>query len=71
VDIPTDANVTEEQCFLRGPCRNFISRAVEAITQTQTQLVLIQSPADKNVRTEAEDIVGIRHQATAGEDIEN
>jgi hypothetical protein len=27
-----------------------------------------QSPAGKNVRTEAEDIVDIRHQATTGED---
>jgi hypothetical protein len=30
-----------------------------------------QSPAGKNVSTEAEDIVGIRHQATTGEDIAN
>jgi hypothetical protein len=28
-----------------------------------------QSPAGKNVSTETEDIVGIRHQATTGEDI--
>jgi hypothetical protein len=27
-----------------------------------------QSPAGKNVSMEAEDIVGIRHQATTGED---
>jgi hypothetical protein len=27
-----------------------------------------QSPAHKNVNTEAEDIVGIRHRATTGED---
>jgi hypothetical protein len=27
-----------------------------------------ESPAGKNVSTEAEDIVGIRHQATTGED---
>jgi hypothetical protein len=27
--------------------------------------------AGKNVSTEAEDIVGIRHQATTGEDIAN
>jgi hypothetical protein len=31
--------------------------------------VLRQSPADKNVCTDAEDIVVIRHQATTGEDI--
>jgi hypothetical protein len=30
-----------------------------------------QSPAGKNVSTEAEDIAGIRHQATTGEDIAN
>jgi hypothetical protein len=28
-----------------------------------------QLPAGKNVSTAAEDIVGIRHQATTGEDI--
>jgi hypothetical protein len=28
-----------------------------------------QSPASKNVSTEAEDIVGVRHQATTGEEI--
>jgi hypothetical protein len=33
------------------------------------ELVVGQSPAGKNVSTEAEDIVGIRHQATTGEDI--
>jgi hypothetical protein len=27
-----------------------------------------QSPAGKNVRPEAEDIVGIRHEETTGED---
>jgi hypothetical protein len=32
------------------------------------QLVAGQSPAGKNVSTEAEDIVGIRHQAKTGED---
>jgi hypothetical protein len=30
-----------------------------------------QSPAGKNVSTEAEDTVGTRRQATTGEDIEN
>jgi hypothetical protein len=32
------------------------------------ELVVGQWPAGKNVSTEAEDIVGIRHQATSGED---
>jgi hypothetical protein len=31
------------------------------------ELVVGQSPADKNLSTEAEDIVGIRHKATTGE----
>jgi hypothetical protein len=30
---------------------------------------VVQSPAGKKVSTEAEDIVGIRHEATTGEDI--
>jgi hypothetical protein len=32
------------------------------------ELVVGQSPAGKNMSTEAEDVVGIRHQATTGED---
>jgi hypothetical protein len=32
------------------------------------ELVVGQSPSGKNVRTEAEEIVGILHQATTGED---
>jgi hypothetical protein len=32
------------------------------------ELVVRQLPAGKNVSTEAEDIVTIRHQATIGED---
>jgi hypothetical protein len=36
-----------------------------------SELVVRQSPAGKNVSTEAEDVVGIRHQATTGEDIAN
>jgi hypothetical protein len=32
------------------------------------ELVVRQSPASKNVSTEADDIVGIHHQATTGED---
>jgi hypothetical protein len=35
------------------------------------ELVVRQSPDGKNVSTEAEDIVGIRHQATIGEDTES
>jgi hypothetical protein len=34
-------------------------------------LTLRQSPAVKNVSAEAEDIVGIHHQATVGEDVTN
>jgi hypothetical protein len=33
------------------------------------ELLVRQLPASKNERMEAEDIVGIRHQATTGEDI--
>jgi hypothetical protein len=33
------------------------------------ELAVRQSPADKNVSTEAEKIVEIRHQATTDEDI--
>jgi hypothetical protein len=32
------------------------------------ELAVGKSPAGKNVSTEAEDIVGIRHQAATGED---
>jgi hypothetical protein len=35
------------------------------------KLVVTQSPACKKVSMEAEDIVGIYHQATTGEDIAN
>jgi hypothetical protein len=35
------------------------------------ELFVRQSPIDKNVSTETEDIVGIRHQTTTGEDIPN
>jgi hypothetical protein len=35
------------------------------------ELVVTQSRIGKNVSTEAEDIVRIRHQATTGEDIAN
>jgi hypothetical protein len=54
---------TEEFCFLCGPCRNVTRRTVGA-----NELAVGQLPAGKNVSTEAEDIVGIRRQATTGED---
>jgi hypothetical protein len=38
------------------------------VDSSSNELVVRQSPADKNVSTEAEDIVEIRHQATTGED---
>jgi hypothetical protein len=38
------------------------------IKSWNNELVERQSPASKNVSTEAEDIVQIHHQATAGED---
>jgi hypothetical protein len=38
------------------------------LTLTLDELVFRQSPAGKNVSMEAEDILGIRHQATTGEE---
>jgi hypothetical protein len=38
------------------------------VTLTLNELVVGQPPAGKNLSTEEEDIVRIRHQATAGED---
>jgi hypothetical protein len=35
------------------------------------ELVVRQSPADENVSTKAGDVVGIRHQATIGEEKED
>jgi hypothetical protein len=65
--------------FCVGPCRPdfqlggryrgapiVVSRCVATLSR-----VLRQSPACKNMNTEAEDIVGIRHQATTGEGIAN
>jgi hypothetical protein len=68
VSIKTDVNTTVELelrkgVFLGGPCRDVISRTFGAM-----KLVLRQSPTGKNVSTETEDIVEIRHQATTGED---
>jgi hypothetical protein len=66
--IPTAAKATmdtatEERYFLCSPCRNVISRTVRAMSEFVRQL-----PAAKNRSTEAEDIVGIREQATTGEE---
>jgi hypothetical protein len=41
------------------------------VDSSSNELVVRQSPAGKNMSTEAEDIVGIRHQVTTGEDIGN
>jgi hypothetical protein len=40
-------------------------------SRQSNELVVRQSPARKNVSTEAEDIVGIRQKATTGEDMAN
>jgi hypothetical protein len=40
-----------------------------AAIHMRDELVVGRSPAGKNVSTEAEDIVEIRHQATTGADI--
>jgi hypothetical protein len=47
-----------------------VKSVVKSLTLTLNELVVGQSPASKNMNTEAEDIVGIRHQATTGEDID-
>jgi hypothetical protein len=41
------------------------------LTLTLNELVVRQSPAGKNVSTEAEDIVRVHHQTTPDEDISN
>jgi hypothetical protein len=38
------------------------------IDSWSNELVVRETPAGKNVNTEAEDMVRIRHQATTGED---
>jgi hypothetical protein len=53
---------TEEWCFLCGQLR---------VDSWINEVVVRRSPAGKKVNTEAEDIVGIRHQATTGDDIAN
>jgi hypothetical protein len=65
---------TVERCFLCGPCRDVSSKAVtesELVSWVESrqleQWVVRQSPAGKNVSTEAKVIVRIRHQATTGE----
>jgi hypothetical protein len=67
--IPTNAKATVDtatvgRCFLCGPCLDVISRTVRS-----NELVVGQSPAGKNVSTEAGDIIIIHHQATSDEDI--
>jgi hypothetical protein len=47
------------------------SESVTWVDIWSNELVVRQSPADKKVSTEVEDIVGMRHQATTGEDIAN
>jgi hypothetical protein len=42
--------------------------SVLSVLRWSSGLVVGQSPAGKNVSTEAEEIFGIRHQATTGED---
>jgi hypothetical protein len=63
---------TEERCFLFGPCRDVISRAVSEsqfrVESWRNELLVRQSLSGKNVSTEAEDIVGISHQVTTSED---
>jgi hypothetical protein len=63
---------TEERCFLCGPCRDVISRTGSEsqlrVESGSNELVVRQSPAGKNVSTEADDIVENRHQATTDED---
>jgi hypothetical protein len=43
-------------------------KAVSSLTDRLKELVVRQSPAGKNVSTEAEGIVENRHQAMTGED---
>jgi hypothetical protein len=66
---------TEERCFLCSWSRDVISRTVSEsqlrVDSWSNELVARQSPAGKNVSTEAESNVGIRHRATTGEDIAN
>jgi hypothetical protein len=52
------ATATEEWCFLCSPCRYVISRTVGARSCERV---------GKEMSTEADDIVGIRHQATTGD----
>jgi hypothetical protein len=63
---------TEKLCFLCGPYRDVISRKVSEsqlrFDSWSNELAVRHSPAGKNMSKEATDIVGIRHQATTGED---
>jgi hypothetical protein len=50
---------------------NWPSVAIWLLGDFDNELIVIQSPAGNNVKTEAEAIVGIRHQETTGEDLAN
>jgi pyrimidine operon attenuation protein/uracil phosphoribosyltransferase len=54
-DLPTDLG------------RNITLTLTLRVDNLSNELVVRQSPAGKKVSTEAEEIVGIRHQATTGE----
>jgi hypothetical protein len=54
-----------------GEGQQQFNRPTTRVDSRSNELVVRQSPAGKNVGTEEEDIVGIRHQATTGEDIKN
>jgi hypothetical protein len=63
----------EEQCFLRGKFWEGISRIISEswvswVYSLSNEIIVRQLPSGKKLSTEAEDIVGIRHQATTHED---
>jgi hypothetical protein len=68
VGIPTDTNTTTDTATGNG-----VFCDVSAVSYKQdswgNELVVEESRTGKNISTEAEDFVGIRHHATTGEDI--
>jgi hypothetical protein len=52
-------------------CRQLYGRKFTQSSRYRHGLCAKQSPVSKNVSTEAEDTVGIRYQATTGEDTED
>jgi hypothetical protein len=50
------------------PGMTVLAKVSSNSTDRPNELVVGQSPVGKIASTETEDIVGIRHQATAGED---